>query len=217
MNGCVTVVLAAWLLALAAKAGYSSWEARGSKEKIVKRHVTSWRRLIVGRKPSLGVDGAQVVILEFSDYQCPFCRAEEPLLQELVAIHPGHIAVYRYDLPLEDIHPYSRIAAVAAGCAAIQGVTEAYQAQLFNDQAKLSALSWVDLAKHTGVRDIDAFSSCIVDQKPLDAINRDRILSKTLAISSTPTFIINGSMVAGAVGKDAWHRLYDEASSAGGI
>lgn len=204
--------LLGWILVIVCRLGYVELRAHATTTPLIARELPEWRSLIAGRRPTLGTNGADVIILEFSDYQCPYCGIMEPRLQQLVSRHPGRIAVYRFDLPRETIHPYAKSAAVAADCAALQDVDEPYQEELFNNQRHLANFNWVDLAKRSGVKDIGAFTKCIDDQEPLAAIKSDLNTGERLQINGTPTLIINGAMVDGAMTSEDLNDLYRRAS-----
>ena len=174
------------------------------------REVPQWRSLLERRSPFLGVSSAKVSILEFSDYQCPYCKLEEDHLTELVSKHPTDVAVYRFDLPHPDLHPHSVQAAIAASCAEDQGVMEPYQYKLFQHQRDFAHFDWRKAAYDAGVRDPQAFERCIAG--PANSrIARDLAWSKTFRFSGTPTLIISGTVIEGAVSTEQLEHEYSSA------
>jgi protein-disulfide isomerase len=208
----VTLVLIAWLVALVVNVCYTYRKERASHRHLVTRQIPAWRNLLLGRSPSQGDDKAHVIIIEFVDYQCPVCRALEANLTEVIAHHANNVALYRLDFPLQGIHPFAMHAAIAARCAAIQGITAMYQAQLFK-QASFANFNWTSLARRTGVKDLARFSICVNTMTPYFLIKRDIVTGNTLGVSGTPTIIVNGNLVLGYVTKEELERLYIEAKS----
>jgi protein-disulfide isomerase len=138
------------------------------------RHVAAWESLLKNRTPSLGAFPSAVHIVEFSDYQCPYCRGLEEVLQRLVKDHPGTVAVIRYDFPLTKIHQYAYPAAIAAECAAEQGVYERYQSLLFENGAHLGDVNWMRLAEQANIRSPKSFSDCFRQQRTAARVDHDK-------------------------------------------
>jgi protein-disulfide isomerase len=161
--------------------------------------LTQWRRLVENRPANLGSDSASLKIIEFSDYQCPYCKQLEPNLQRLVDRNAGRVAVVRYNLPLRAVHPRAFAAALAAQCAASQGVYESYEAALF--EADLATVDWMDIARKTKVPSIATFASCLEDKKTAAQIADD------VGIKDTPTLVIEGKVFAGMQTESALERL----------
>lgn len=208
----LTAMLCVWIIALVAEQSKMWWERSPHLEP---RRIRDWRNLLSDRTPSLGKENAAVVIIEFSDYECPYCKVDEPLLQHLVSKHFGRVALYRFEFPQEGLHPLARAAAIAAACASAQGVNEAFQDLLFKRQAELSSIGWGELAREAGIRKEAAFATCIEKRATSSGIEQDIAVSKKLHIKGTPTFIINGRVIDGAVTMDELERLYSEAERSG--
>ena len=154
---------------------------------------------------AMGDPDAPVTIVEFTDYQCPFCQRHSlETLPRLVAekIETGEIYYVLKDLPLDSIHPNAREAAVAARCAGEQDAYWEMHDALFEGQegwAQVSAPeeAFVDLATSLGL-DSDAFSTCLADEKNATAVQTDVDEATSLGADSTPFFFINGFPVPGA-------------------
>jgi protein-disulfide isomerase len=211
INMLFCMLLAAWLIAVAAKAGVFMWKSRRNGGVPTIGRVDEWRSLIKGRRTSLGVNGAPVVIIEFSDYQCPFCRIVEPRLEQLVSEHHNQVAIYRFDFPQEKLHPYSIRAAIAARCAEEQGVTETYQRALFEEQINFNNKSWVEIARETGISNVDAFQACMKKDEIANQVRGDLEMSKRIGIPGTPSLAVNGMLTSGALTAYDLERLYSAA------
>ena len=151
---------------------------------------------------------APVTIVEFADYQCPFCGRVEPTITELRKTYGDKIRfVYRhYPLPS---HPNARPAAEAAQCAAEQGQFWQYYEKLFADQTKLSDDGLKSSASALGM-DMPRFTACVDSHKYKDRVETDIRDGNDAGVSGTPAFFINGRMLTGAQPFDAFKRIIDE-------
>jgi protein-disulfide isomerase len=145
----------------------------------------------------LGAADAPVMIIEFTDLQCPYCarfaRDTWPLLRERY-VDTGKIRFATRDLPLP-MHEFALPAAVAARCAGQQGRFWEYREALFLDQSLLSQGRYAELAGRFGL-DSTRFESCRADPAVLAAVRADAALAASSGISSTPSFVI-GRVVNG--------------------
>ena len=141
---------------------------------------------------SLGRDDAPVTMVEFTDYQCPFCRRFEAdsfaqLKKEY--IDTGKVRFVSRDLPLE-FHPNAPAAAMAARCAGEQHkFWEMRDAMMLDTSTDLGPDSILKYGQKTNL-DMTAFRGCLSDKKYTDAIKKDTADAGTLGISGTPSFII---------------------------
>lgn len=146
--------------------------------------------------PYLGPEDAPVVIVEFGDFRCSFCRrfhneTFEPLLQQ----YEGRIRyVYRDHPTLTD---ESFPSALAAECAHDQGAFWEFRDLLFAAQSPLTRETFIQFATDTGL-DIDQFAECYDNQTPRDEIVQDFVDAQSAGVTGTPTFFINGTPLIGA-------------------
>jgi protein-disulfide isomerase len=147
----------------------------------------------------LGSAVAPVTIVEFGDFECPFCAEfARETLPEIQARFPGKIAlVYRY-FPLQ-FHHLAFPAARAAECAAQQGHFAAYHDELYAHQDSLGVLSFLALARLAGISDLGAFARCDSATGPVPAIDRDVAAARAVGAHATPTFLIDGRMYTGTI------------------
>ncbi len=159
--------------------------------------------------PTLGPENAPITIVEFSDYQCPFCRRwHEEVYEPLLAAYPGKIRMVYRNLPLTSIHPDAMGAAQAALCANEQDAFWPFHNKLFSSDS-LSTQTFMQYAQELSLN-IDQFQSCITDEKYKDAVTADSDFAVNLGIRSTPTFFINGLAVVGAQPLEVFQQVIDK-------
>ena len=160
--------------------------------------------------PSTGPADAPIVIVEFSDFQCPFCkRWYDQVYTQLLAAYPGKIRFVYRNLPLTSIHPESMPSAEASLCAGEQNAFWQYHDQLFSDSATLSSDLYPQLASDLGL-DVTAFTSCMSENRYQSKIQTDMDFALNLGVQSTPTFFINGLAVVGAQPLTTFTQIIDK-------
>ena len=160
--------------------------------------------------PSLGPEDAEIVLVEFSDFQCPYCqRWHEQVYQPLLAAYPGQIRVVYRNLPLTSIHPDAMSAAVAAMCAQDQASFWQFHDKLFSGEYGLGRSAYTQYATDLGL-DTNAFNTCLDSGKFDDFIQQDMNFSLNLGVQSTPTFFINGLAVVGAQPIDVFKQVINK-------
>lgn len=159
--------------------------------------------------PSYGSSGAAVTIVEFSDYQCPYCLQAVPILKRIQKTYGDRVRVVWKDYPLTQIHPLALKAAQAAHCAGEQKKYWEFHDRLFDNQ---SALDTDDLRKHAQAvaLDMPRFNSCFDSSKYADRVREGMEMGNRLGVSSTPTLFINGRVLPGAYPYDDLAAVIDE-------
>ena len=137
-----------------------------------------------------GNASATAYLVEFSDFQCPACKAFQPVVDELVSKNKDTLLFAYRHFPL-DQHTFAIPAAVAAEAAGAQGKFWEMYALLFANQEKFSASIWPELAKQLSL-DPDAFTTAQSDPNVADKISADRSYGISIGVTSTPTFYLNG-------------------------
>jgi len=167
-------------------------------------------KIQVGYDPNRlrGNPKAPVMIVEFSDYQCPYCRQVEPVLKELLAKYGDKVSLAYRDLPLRQIHPQAQIAAEASRCAEEQGKFWEYHDQLFAS-SKLDHDSLLDFARTLKLDD-KQFDSCLTAEKYKTEIDQDLREGMQAGITGTPGFFINEVAFSGAQPQEAFAKIIDE-------
>src|SRR5690242_19359165 len=158
---------------------------------------------------ALGPADAPITIVEFSDYECPYCRRwHAEVYKPLLAAYPGKIRLVYRNLPLTSIHPDALAAAEAAMCAGEQDVYWKYHDKLFSSES-LGNSVYLQYAQDLGLN-MDTFEACINNHKYQKAIESDSSFAIDLGISSTPTFFINGLAIVGAQPLDVFKQVIDK-------
>lgn len=158
---------------------------------------------------SLGAANAPVTVVEFSDFQCPFCLRVAPTLKRLRQAYGDRIRIVWKDFPLTSIHPQAFKAAEAGNCAREQGKFWEYHDLLFGNQQALEPEFLKKYAADAGL-DAAAFSSCLDTAKYSDRVQEQMGVGTSLGVSSTPSTFVNGRLVSGAVPYETFTAIIDE-------
>lgn len=167
--------------------------------------------------PAKGDPNAPVTIVEFSDYECPFCKQfyDNTLPQLEQYIEDGTVRFLWVDFPLTNIHPQARRASLAARCAADQGNDDAYWQMhdaLFESQEQWggqgtdSVAVFVDLANEIGL-DGEALQSCVESEDFAGVVDAGLQEGESLGVTGTPTFFVNGEKLVGAQPIQAFEQV----------
>jgi protein-disulfide isomerase len=176
------------------------------------------RLLLADNSPSRGSMDAHVRIVEFSDFECPYCSMFHEWMQAISAqAGPSVRLVYKY-LPLP-MHPWARDAAAAAACAGVQSADSFWQVHdfIFKMQENLTPGNLQDrtteFASTVPTLDVQKLKSCASDGEADEIISRDQRLAKRLHIGHTPTLFINGMRVESVHSKEELQGLIEQAST----
>jgi len=166
-------------------------------------------------RPERGPKNASVTIIEFSDYQCPFCGRAEGVVDEVMKHYGNKVRLVYRDFPLP-MHPQARPASEAANCANAQGKFWEYHAALFANQTALDEDKLKEYAKSVGL-DPAKFEQCLKDKPFKAAIDKDVADGEKVGVNGTPAFFINGRMLSGAQPFDKFKEVIDEELTAKGV
>ena len=159
--------------------------------------------------PSIGPADAPITLVEFADFQCPYCRQwEQQTYQPLLQAYPGKIRFVFRDFPLTSIHPNAMPSAEAAQCANEQGKFWEFHDKLFGSET-LSPDVYTQYAQDIGL-DMTKFNDCVSSHKYAKAIQDDSNFAINLGVNSTPTFFINGLALIGAQPLTAFTNVIDK-------
>ncbi|MCC7417314.1 MAG: thioredoxin domain-containing protein [Acidobacteria bacterium] len=159
-------------------------------------------------RPARGPENAPIRLIEFSDFQCPFCLRAFPTVMKVLDTYGDRIRfVYRH-YPLQN-HPEARPAAEAAQCAHAQGKFWPFHNRLFENPGHLSAADLKQAAADLGL-DTAAFDACVAGRTYRDDVDADIAAADAAGISGTPAFFINGRILSGAQPFEAFKKVIDE-------
>ncbi|MGE5073669.1 MAG: DsbA family protein [Anaerolineae bacterium] len=159
--------------------------------------------------PSLGPADAPITLVEFADFQCPYCRQwEQQTYKPLLDAYPGKIRIVYRDFPLTSIHPNAMPAAEAAQCANEQGKFWEFHDKLFGSET-LDEATYQQYAQDLGL-DMTKFNDCLTNHKYAQAIQADSDFAVNLGVNSTPTFFINGLAIIGAQPLSSFTNVIDK-------
>jgi protein-disulfide isomerase len=172
-------------------------------------------RLTTEYQPSIGTPGAPVVLVEFSDFECPYCRQQAKMLhEELLKAYPKEVRLYYLDFPLESLHPWAKSAAMAGRCIFHQNASAFwdYHDWIFDNQDQIMQENLKDkileFAKGKGV-DGPQLSKCMETGATEQEVNKTRTEGKDLDINSTPTLFVNGRRMVGSIQWSDLKRVID--------
>jgi len=175
----------------------------------IKSLLGPYRVTVAATGPVRGDKNAPITILEFGDFQCPYCREEEPVLQSLVREYPGEVKIVFRHLPLTHLHPDAEAAAEAAVCAERQGKFWEMHDAMFAHQDQLKADALTATAARLGL-DKDRFADCLRDKAVQQVIQADVQAAADLGIDNTPYFFVDGRPVLGDIPKDQFEQIIGE-------
>ena len=162
-------------------------------------------------QPSFGTPGAPVVIVLFSDFECPYCKEEAKSLRaNLVSTYPKEVRLYFKDLPLTQIHPWAMPAAIAGRCIFKQNPTAFwdYHDWIYEAQGDINADNLkAKILEFVKGREIDPvqLERCMDSKTTQPEIDKSMAEAKALGVSATPTLFVNGRQLVGA--QAAWANL----------
>ncbi|MBI5793549.1 DsbA family protein [Candidatus Uhrbacteria bacterium] len=168
--------------------------------------------LVTTDDPNLGNPDAPLTIVEFADFQCPYSQEVSFVMRELAAKYPEEIYYVYRDLPLTDIHPLAEMAAQAGECAHEQDKFWEYHDKLYQKQSSLTEDSFVTFARELNLN-VDQFESCLAKGRYNNEVQEDLEAGVAAGVRGTPTFFINGNLIAGSIPKDVMEAIVKSVTS----
>lgn len=165
------------------------------------------RLTVEAKGPSKGAANAKVTIVEFSDFQCPYCSRAEPSVDEVMKNYSDKVKVVFRHYPL-DFHEKAFKAAEAAACAEEQGKFWEFHKTLFANQG---ALAVEDLKTHAKTLGLDSgkFNECLDSGKMKTKVDDDMKAGQAVGVNGTPAFFINGIAISGAQPFEKFKEIID--------
>lgn len=153
-------------------------------------------KIDIGKSPVRGPENAKITIIEFSDFQCPYCSRGRETMERVLKEYPNQVKVVFKHFPLP-FHEHARPAAKAAWAAQQQGKFWEMHDELFGNQSKLTDEYFVEVAKKLGL-DEERFKKDMASPAAEDQVKEDQSNGEKNGIQGTPGFFVNGVAVKGA-------------------
>ncbi len=189
------------------------WVARQTAKKPVEIYLKKPSRPVfdvnISDSPFMGDADAKVTIVEFSDFQCPYCGKATSIIHKLQKKYGNKIKIVFKQYPLP-FHTNARGAAEAALCANEQGTTYFWKMhdKMFEDQSKLAPDELLKTAKGIGLNS-KKFSECVTTHRMHKTVEANIADGKKVGVQSTPTFFVNGQLVSGALPVSVFSEIID--------
>lgn len=214
VNEQMNVRIREYLEAEARHKAVEQWIAEQTAKEPVEIYLAKPQRPVfevaIGDAPTKGPNSAKVKIVEFSDFQCPFCARGANIMNQLVAKYGNRIQLAYKNYPLP-FHNQARPAAMAGLCVHEQNPDAFWKMKdlMFEDQQALGTDNLIAHARNLGL-DVETFTDCLTSNKFDDRIESDLAQGQELGVKSTPTFFVNGMVVTGAQGVEVFSELIDQ-------
>jgi len=164
--------------------------------------------------PNFGTSGAPVVLVEFSDFECPYCKNEAAMLRaNLQSSYPKQVHVYFKEFPLESIHPWAKAGAIAGRCVFRQSNDAFWEFHdwIFPHQADITPENLKEKVMEWGKAGIDAsqLGQCMDSKATEGEVNRSIAEGRALGVDQTPMLFVNGRRIGGAVDWSSLRNIID--------
>jgi len=159
--------------------------------------------------PTRGAGNAPVTIVEFEDFQCPFCKRVEDTMEQVLARYKDRVRMVHRDLPLRTLHPAAWKAHEAGRCAEDQGKFWEYRALLYKNAPAATPEKLNNYASQAGLNVAD-FTKCLDSGKFNAIVQKDEDEANRLGIQGTPFFFINGRLLSGAQPESEFVRIIED-------
>ena len=146
--------------------------------------------------PYRGADSPKVVIYEYSDFECPYCGAAVPVVDDLMHANAANVQLQYRNFPLTSIHPRAMASAIAGVCADEQGKFWPMYDKMFANQNALEDSDLQKYAQDIGL-DIGNFTSCIASSEAAAKVQKDIDAGTALGVQGTPSFEVGSTLVVG--------------------
>jgi Protein-disulfide isomerase len=173
-------------------------------------------KITLSNAPVTGAADAKVTIVEYSDFQCPYCSAAYVTVKDLLKVYEGKVKVVYKHLPLTNIHDWAQDAAAASVCVYQQNPQAfwSYSDYFFTNQKSITKETFgAKLQQFSTDSKLDyaSLQKCIADPATAKKISADTAEASGLGLNSTPSFVVNGRTVVGALPEDQFKQVIDEA------
>ena len=170
-------------------------------------HSSSKDSQVAADHPRRGRESAEIKIVEYSDFQCPYCRKSESSLRQVLKKYGDRVQLVYMDFPLS-FHQHAMEAAIAARCADEQGHFWAYHDALFANPSGLSTSALKTTAAELGLEPV-SFDTCLDERRYESAVAADMRQGERAGVSGTPYFIVDGHPMNGDQPTSAFESVID--------
>jgi len=172
------------------------------------------KKIDIKGRPTRGPKDAKVTIVEYSDFECPFCARGYNTIEQVLKEYEGKVKFVFKDFPLTSIHPWAQPAAVAAECVYKQNADAYWKVYhyLFEHQREINAQNLKDKVIEAAGDKVDKkqLGDCIDNQKTLATVKASQAEGETVGVNGTPAFFINGRLLSGAQPADRFKAIIDD-------
>ncbi len=159
--------------------------------------------------PSVGPANARVTVVEFSDFECPFCKQAFPIVRELMASYGDRVRFIYRDFPVSEVHTQAQKAAEAGACAHAQGKFWQLHDKIFQNAPRMSVPNLKQYAKEAGLNTTQ-FDACLDSDTFANEVIEDHADGVALGVRGTPTWFFNGRKVEGVIPRDIFVQILDQ-------
>ncbi|MGD1856216.1 MAG: DsbA family protein [Leptolyngbyaceae cyanobacterium] len=189
----------------------AEWRARQDEVSAVLASMD--RATFIGESPTKGNPNAEVVVVKFSDFECPFCAVAAGHMNDFVAERETEVLYVYKHLPLTSIHPEAVPASKASWAAGQQDQFWLYHNGLFANQDRLGDALYVELAEQIGL-DVEQFNRDRTSDAAQTAVDADLALAEQLKLRGTPSFLMGGLLIPPGVPPESFGALLDNLKAA---
>ena len=175
-----------------------AYEQQQSSQKNFLEKMQTNPNSVIGESPTTGASEKKLLLIEFSDFQCPSCAIAHKTIKDFMVKHGDKVTLVHKNLPLTEIHPQALPAAKASWAAGKQGKFWEFRSALLENQQQLRDEFYIKTAKSLNL-DIKQFNRDRKSNKANAAMQKDIKLAGELGLDATPILAINGQLVSGAV------------------
>lgn len=158
--------------------------------------------------PAQGNPNAPIKLIEFSEFQCPFCKRARPTIEKVLSTYKDQVYYVFRDFPLS-FHKEAKNASLAANCAHEQGKYWEFSHELWENQQALSSEKYTEIAKKIALN-LDKYNQCYSSRKFDKEIDKDQNDGIDVGVTGTPAYFINGKFLSGAQPFESFREIIDE-------
>jgi protein-disulfide isomerase len=179
----------------------------------VPKFAENWRTFVREHNAAQGREDAAVVIVEYSDFQCPFCKKySDETRRQIAARYGDNIRMVFKHYPLEQVHRQAMTAAIAAQCARREGKFWEVHERFFSQPSSLDTAAVIEVGESLGLS--EAYVECVVNEQTKPEVQQDMSDARELGVRGTPTLMIKGEFLVGAQSEAALESIFDRAGLA---